>query len=295
MISVVVLVVAGSLVWALSRHTPAAGHGGRGTGQKGAGTSQSARAAAATRNLAAAWVAGQVSRADAVSCDPVMCQALKSHGVMPRDLNQLRPDTTSPLGSSVIVATAVVRAQFGSLLRSVYAPATIASFGSGPSRIEIRQITPHGAAAYWSQFHADLQVRKASGAELLHVNRIVASRTARRQLFAGQVDSRLLVVIASMASVHPVYLVAFGNDAPGADAGMPLRFVYVARADVANRSGSQPVTVAFVRSMVAVLRAENTLFRPAHIARIQLAGGQAVLRIEFAAPSPLDLLGAQNP
>jgi hypothetical protein len=35
---------------------------------------------AATSNRAAAWVAAQVSRSAMVSCDPVMCQALRAHG-----------------------------------------------------------------------------------------------------------------------------------------------------------------------------------------------------------------------
>jgi hypothetical protein len=179
--ALVMLITAGSLAFALSRHTAAAARGGYGLAAEGA-----------TRNLAAAWVADRVSRDVIVSCDPAMCQALEAHGIADGDLLQLSPWTADPLGSDVIVATAAVRSQFGDRLSSVYAPEVMASFGSGNRRIIIRAIAPDGAAEYLSALRADLLARQASGAQLLRNPRIVASPTARNQLTAGRVDSRLL-------------------------------------------------------------------------------------------------------
>jgi hypothetical protein len=248
-------------------------------------------AEAATRDVAAAWVASQVSRTAVVACDPVMCQVLKSHGVAASGLYQLGPQTTDPLRSEVIVATATVRAQFGNLLGAVYAPAVIASFGSGRQRIDIRQTAPHGAAAFWALLRTDQANRKASGAELLHSSRIAVTATARKQLSAGLVDSRVLIAIAGMTAVHALYIVDFGNLAPGGDADLPLRFADLAAARHPDRQASRAAIAASVQSMITFLRAQGVPFRPAHMVLVSLPGGQPVLRVEFSAPSPLGLLG----
>jgi hypothetical protein len=287
LIAVMALITAASLALTLSGHTRAAAHGRT--------ASQNPRAEAQTRSLAAAWVASQVSRTAPVACDPVMCRTLESHGFPASDLSQLGPDTTSPLREAVIVATPAVRAQFGNLLGAVYAPTVIASFGSGQLRIDIRQIAPHGAAAYRAQLNADLLARKTSGAALLRFGQITFSAAARRQLLAGQVDSRLLIAITSMAVVRPVYLVGFSTSAPHGDPVMPLRFADVIQAGHGSDAASRSVTRGFVRSMMKVLRSQQAPYVPAHAGSVRTATGQLVLRIEFSAPSPLDLLGPQQP
>jgi hypothetical protein len=286
-IAVMVVITAGSLAVALSAHTGAVAHGGR-------ASAAAARRATAIREHAAAWVAAQVSRTAVVSCDPTMCQALKSQGFPPGELSALGPATISPLGSDVIVATAAVREHFGELLSSVYAPAVLASFGSGQARIDIRQVAPHGVATYRSELAADLRSRKADGAALLTFSQILASAAARRQLEAGQVDARLLVAIADMASVRPIYIVDFSTFAPGADSDMPLRFADVIQGGHTHDPASRPLTAAFVRSMTAVLQNRDAPYRPAHIETVRLAGGKSVLRIEFTAPSLFGLLSGHQ-
>jgi hypothetical protein len=265
---------------------------GRTTPRHGAGLGPPAGGAGAmVRKRAAAWVAGQVSRTAVVACDPVMCQALSAHGVAAGRLYRLGPHTTSPLRSRVIVATAAVRSQFGNVLSSVYAPAVLASFGFGPDRIDIRATAQHGAAAYRAMLNADTANRKASGAELLHSGRVAATALARRELATGEVDGRLLVTIAQMAAAHPMFVVDFGNPAPGADPEMPLRQADLAEAANMRHYAGQVVSADYVRSMVSFLRMQHGLFRPARVQTVHLANGAAVLRIEFGAPSPLGLLG----
>ena len=220
-----------------------------------------------------------------------MCQALGARGIPDGDLLELRPGTTDPLGSDVLVATAAVRSQFGGRLSGVYAPAVIASFGSGNLRITIRAIAPDGAAAYRSALSADLLARKAAGAQLARNPRIVASPTARTQLAAGQVDSRLLVTIAGMAALAPVDVVTFGDSAPGAGPGSPLRSADLAETGGAARTGSS----ASMPSMLAFLRAQRAPYLAAHVEIVRHPGGQTVLLIEFAAPSPLGLLSPHSP
>jgi hypothetical protein len=284
LVMAMILITTGSLAFALSRQRVPGG-GARRASADGPATE------AATRNQAAAWVGVQVSRAVTVSCDPVMCRALKASGIPAGDLLKLRPGGADPLRSEVIAATPVIRSQFGRRLSSVDAPGVIASFGSGNLRIDIRTIAQHGVAAYEAALRADLRARKASGAHLLSSGRVVVSAAAWRQLSAGQVDSRLLITIAGMAAIYPVHIVGFDDAGPGASAGSPLR-----SADLADTGGTLGVSAsAYVRSMLAFLRTQPAPYLPAHAGTARLAGGQTVLRIEYAAPSPLGLLGPSAP
>jgi hypothetical protein len=243
------------------------------------------QAAAAVRDEAAAWVAAQVSRSAVVSCDPVMCRALEEHGIPARDLHELKPGTPGLLRSDVIVVTAAIRAEFGAGLASVYAPGVIASFGSASTRIDIRVIAPEGAAAYRSALRADLAARKEAGAQLLRIGGISASATARRQLAAGQVDSRLLLTLAELASQQPVPIVAFGDLAPGASPGIPLRYAYLAQAS----GGANAGPAAQARQMSVFVHGLGGFFSTARVQTVRLAGHN-VVRIEFTAPSVLGVL-----
>ena len=72
--------------------------------------------------------------------DPAMCAVLAQHGIAAGNLLMLRPGTPDPLGSDVVLATAAVRDMFGTRLASVYAPELLASFGTGPARIDVRAV-----------------------------------------------------------------------------------------------------------------------------------------------------------
>jgi hypothetical protein len=216
-----------------------------------------------------------------------MCQALAAHHIPAADLYVLKPGAATPLRSDVIVATPAVRREFGARLSSVYAPVILASFGSGKNRVDIRVITPLGAAAYRSALSADLEGRKAAGRRLSDSKLMRMSAVARRQLLAGQVDSRLLTLLMAVATSHPVSVVAFGDSGPGAAPGVPLRSVELATASPtinAHRALS-------VQGMLSLVNQQLPPFRPARAGRIRLRDGETVIRIEFAAPSPLGLLG----
>jgi hypothetical protein len=263
------LIVTGSLAAAAVRHfsrPPAA----------------RAAAPAAVRAQAAAWVAGQVSPDATVSCDAVMCAALKGHGFPAGKLVMLGPASPDPVPSDLVVQTATVRALFGRGLAIGWAPAVLASFGSGPGAITVRVVARHGAAAYQASLHADLADRKRSGAALLNHSRITVSATARSQLAAGRVDSRLLAAVAALAGHLPVDIVQFGSLGPGASPGVPLRFADLAETVPAAHMG----TAAYMRAAWAVLSGTDPRIRPARAVSGTLEG-QAVLRVEFTAPSPL--------
>jgi hypothetical protein len=114
------------------------------------------------------------------------------------------------------------------------------------------------------------------------------SPVARRQLLAGQVDSRLLTTLAALAlaTIHPLSVVAFGDSGPGAAPGVPLRSLELATPS--KTAAGRPLTV---RGMLALVNRQHPPYHPARAGRMRLRDGQTVIRIEFAAPSPLGLLG----
>ena len=160
------------------------------------------------------------------------------------------------------------------------APVLLASFGSGASLVEVRTAPPGGSAAYQRAVSADLAARRSAGAQLLHSQRIGVAGPAAAQLQAGQVDSRLLIMLAMLASQHPWRVVAFGGASPGvAVAQAPFRQVTITGPDAGDLAAS-----------LAMVRAQRAPYQPAQAAIVRLPGGQAALRIDFAAPSPLGLL-----
>jgi hypothetical protein len=261
----VVLMGAGSLAVARSLH--------------GSGSSGRANIGTPTQNQAAAWVAGQVDPSAVMTCDPAMCLVLKAHGVPTYDLSALEPKTRNPFGNSqIVVATADIRDEIGSRLTSVYAPAMLASFGSGKAQIDIRVIAPDGAAAYLRDLKVDQQERKQNGAAFLAIGTVTTSATAREQLAAGEVDSRLMFLFSFMTtSISHVDIVGFGDSGPGADTEIPLRS--------ATLTGS----TASLKSIMAFVHGQSPLYRPSH-AKLMQRDGKPTLVIEFSAPSPL-LLG----
>jgi hypothetical protein len=279
--AVVLAAVAGSLAALAVRHQASSG------GTASPPSPALLRQEAATRNQAASWVAQQVTPTVTVACDPVMCAALAVRGFPSASLLTLGPTSPEPMTSAVVVATAAVRGMFGSSLSTALAPAVLASFGSGPAGITVRIIASHGAAAYQAALRAAQATSKANGSALLNNSRITLSGTARGQLAAGQVDSRLLLAVASLATDEPIDVVQFGNLGQGADPGLPLRFADLATSDQAARVA----TAAYVNSARADLDKLNAQFRPARIVTAVLPGGQVVLRVEFTAPSPLGLFG----
>jgi hypothetical protein len=242
------------------------------------GARPAAQSAATVRQQAAAWIAAQISRSAIVACDPVMCSELQLHGVPPGDLLMLGPAVADPLGSDVVVATAAVRSEFGRRLAGVYAPAVLAGFGAGAASIQVRMIAPDGVAAYRGASAADLASRRQAGAELLANSGISVAAGARRPLSAGVVDSRLLITLAALAALRRmVRVLSFGPPDPDAGAGVPLRSMEI--------TGPAPAAV------LAFLRAQQAPYLPAVMTAGRLPDGQKAVRIGYAGPSPLGLLG----
>jgi hypothetical protein len=254
--------------------------------QAGDGTGGALAAAAAARSAAAGWAAQQVAPDAIIACDPQMCSVLQQHGIAASRLLVLGPRSPAPLGSDVIVSTAAVRQEFGPRLTSVYAPVALASFGVGGAQTVLRVVAPDGGAAYLRELRTDVAARAFGGAQLLHNTRIHFSPAARRALAAGQVDSRLLSTLATLAHIYRVDVAGFGPATAGAAPAMPLR-----SAELALGPQVTPQHPASLGALAAFLRAQLPPYRPARVTTLRLASGQTVLRVQFGAPEPLGLLG----
>jgi len=278
---IAVVIMTGTVLAIVASHRPPKPHAGAVVAPPG---SQRLANASATRNQAIGWVAAQVGRDVSVACDPATCSALAARGFPASNLTVLQPTAPDPYGSVLVIATADIRSQFGTKLETVYAPQVIASFGTGPTRIDIRAVAPLGPAAYAAALSADLAARKSSGAQLLRNPRITVGAGARTLLADGLIDSRLLATVAFLAVQNPINIIGFGGASPGA-APVPLRSVYLAESDAAAHIGS-----GYVQALESALQRQNPPYVPLSVASVQLGGGPPVLQVEFAAPSPLGLL-----
>jgi hypothetical protein len=245
--------------------------------------SQELTAEAAARTQAITWILQQVSRAAVVSCDLQVCAGLVTRGFPSGNVLTLGPTSNDPLGSALVVATGPIRAQYGARLVSVYAPALIASFGSGNARIDIRLVYPGGAARYNADQQTALRARKTAGAQLLANSQIGASATARAQLLSGDVDPRLPLLLAMMAESHPVHIADFVDQSPGGGPASLLRSVDLAAVDHA----AHLTRAAYLGWMQAFIGAQRAQYLPGSVQQVTLRTGQAVLRFGYSAPSPL--------
>ena len=219
---------------------------------------------------AAAWIASQLGSNAIIGCDPLICTALQARGVTAARLMPLTPGAPGPHGATVVVTSDPAAAQ--------YAPAVLASFGSGATQVDVRATEPGGAAAYQTALRADQSARMSAGSQLLRNKRIHFSAADAAELRAGQVDTRLLATLAALSSQYSFSVTAFGDASPGVAA--------LYRQATITAAG-QDLTAA-----LALLRAQVPPFLPAVAVIVNPGTGQAALNVQYAAPSPLGLLTA---
>jgi hypothetical protein len=295
LVAAMILFAAGALTGTLIKSTPASNSSGTseasGTAQGGApGGGDGGLASVVTaRKQAANWVATQVNADEVVGCDPMMCAALEAAHIQANRLLMLGPSQPDPLGSEVLLDTATLQAQFGPRLESVYAPVSLAVFGSGAARVEVRFVVPNGAHTYLAELADDVAARKAAGTEMLRNHAIHASPLASHQLIAGQVDTRLLVTLVTLAHSHPVDIISFGTSQAGASPGVPLR-----SAEIAGAPGPGSTPAASVQTLRSFIFAQQPPYRPSAIVAVKTASRRTVLRVEYPAPSLLGLLGTHG-
>lgn len=234
---------------------------------------------AAQNGTAVAWVLAQVAPATVVSCDPAMCAALVAQGYPAKNVRELS-SATALKASGVVVVTPAALQLFGSSLVTAWAPAALATFGSGSSAISVRIVAPQGATAYEQRARKDRDALIPAETSLAQASSVKSSGSAAQDLESGRVDGRLFEALAEAAVAAPIDIVGFGNAGPGATRGVPLRY--------ADLAASNPASGMTVAAYVQTLRASMSRRRGPSPARTQLLTlpGEKVLRVEFLAPSP---------
>jgi hypothetical protein len=235
------------------------------------------------RTQAVNWIMHQVSFTEGVACDVEVCTDLIRAGFPVSDIQQIQTTSNDPLNSNLVVATAGVRNQFGSLL-GVYAPAVIASFGKGNARIDIMWVYPEGLAQYNRDMPAMLRARKEADALLAANSRIQFSPAARAQLLSGQVDPSLPQLFAILAHYYPLHIVDFPDESPGGGPASLLRW-----ADLATTVPQAHIShAAYLAWLRTYFDAQRTQYLPNWDKLVTLSNGEVVLRVGYGAPSSLN-------
>lgn len=294
-----VVVTAVSTAFALYHGTPTSrvnqASAGSSSGRNGGrATSAGTRALAGlsnagiTRARAAQWIVKEISPSAIIACDDVMCNQLINEGLPASNVLVLGPSAADPLGADIVVGTPALRSQFGSRLALVYAPSVLASFGRGPTRIDIRVVAPDGAAAYQEAFTQDLENRQHYGDILLSNSKITVSPEAKPDVVSGLVDARLLVMLPVLATQHPIQILGFFDRAPGAGQGIPLSGVELAGSDSASGLDAG----SYESWLLGFLHSQRAPYRAASITKA-IVHGREVVFVRFTRPSPIGLLSGQ--
>jgi hypothetical protein len=249
--------------------------------------SSSGTAAPPAQAAAVKWVVNQVNPKTTVACDQATCAALVAQGYSPANLRKIT-STSALSDSGIVVVTPMASRLFGSSLATAWAPAALATFGSGRSEVSVRIAAPagpRGAAKWENQARKDQAERKISEAALVQAKTITVSGPAQQDLQAGRIDGRLMEAVADAASAQPIDIIEFGNVGMGASAEVPLRYADLAVSNPAATMGTQ----AYIQALRTGMNAGPGP-RPDRTELLTLPGGQKVLRIEFLAPSPFGVL-----
>ncbi|ROQ38362.1 4-amino-4-deoxy-L-arabinose transferase-like glycosyltransferase [Frondihabitans sp. PhB188] len=80
----------------------------------------------------------------------------------------------------------------------------VASFGEGTEQVDVRQIHPQGEAAAKQTAETENAAQIAAGTEIAANPNFTGSDAVKKQLEAGQLDSRALVVLSELLATGPV-------------------------------------------------------------------------------------------
>ncbi len=235
---------------------------------------------AANGKAAATWISAQVGARTVIGCDPATCAAILAAGYPSSGQVILQPGVSLPAAGGLVVATPSIRAEYGPQLGDA-APAVVAAFGTGPTAVQVRLVTPGGQAAYSTSARSAVAARRSAGRKLIAGARVHVHAGARADLTAGLVDPRLLTVLHRVATHYALDIARFGDAGPQADSSMPFRSAEI----IVPSTRHRPHRASELAGVERLLRAQPRGYR-AWLAVVRLAGGKYRLQIEFPAPSP---------
>ena len=160
----------------------------------------------------------------------------------------------------------------------------LAEFGDASAHVAIVQQQPPDAPNQQA-VAADARARADAAGALLRNPNLILDREAERVLQAGDVDSRVLAVLATLAAEYRLDIASF-QAVPGEEGlAVPRRCTRILR--IGNRGG--PDGQAAARELVSWLRAQGVPYRPLRTDFVSV-GADSALDVCFSAPSPIGLL-----
>jgi hypothetical protein len=154
----------------------------------------------------------------------------------------------------------------------------VAALGEG---LELRQLLAPG-----TDWTAEQDARRAAGRELLQNDALSFTRASRPALRQGEVDSRLMTMLAGLALEHRVRVDL--PVPPGQVAGSAVRLA----ADVLRVDGRPLVDYPWGAATVkAFLSVQSTTFIPADVTVARTGAASGALSIRYLLPSPTGVLG----
>jgi hypothetical protein len=241
-----------------------------------------ARQAAANAQVAARWIAAEVSPQAVIGCDPATCSAILASGYVSAGQVVLQRGVRLPTAAgALIVDTPALRAQYRTQV-AAGAPAVIASFGAGSQAVHVRLVVPGGAAAYGPTVASALAARQTAGRQLLANQHVHPRPVARAALTAGLVDPRLLTAFAKLAAAQfPVYVVFFADSGPVASGLAPYRQAEIGGLTDVHARGQLSQLAAAEK----LLKSLPSGYQPTMTA-VSLPDGRSGIELQFPAPSP---------
>jgi hypothetical protein len=176
----------------------------------------------ANEEAAGSWVQAQVDAGLALGCDPSMCGFLQEAGVPAANDVVFGRGAAVPGRAAFVLSTPLLRSQSAAALTAA-ADEVVATFGSGQERVDILIAASGTAAAFLQTAERAQKLSARLGKSLARNHRLRVGPNTRRELRAGLVDRRLLVILKHMLAAHSVSLAGFGDADPGASWAAPLR------------------------------------------------------------------------
>jgi hypothetical protein len=231
------------------------------------------------------WLAANVPYGSRVTADPIVTSDLVRAGLTrPEPVAYIQicssVDGSPQLGTwrdfDYLVSTPTTR--FDSTIlppleQALTSSIAVAIFGSGPHRVEVRQILPGGIDGVDVRRSADEQVRQRAEAALLHNRRVQVALPAVRVLEAGGLDLRAATVLALMADQASLLINAIDSNPAETAAGLPARTVEI--------TVTQPTLVA------DTVRSLPTDYRPQLVRKLGPTRRQLVWPIAVAPVLPV--------
>lgn len=154
----------------------------------------------------------------------------------------------------------------------------VAAFGSGAAAIQVLQVQARSAGAVQQAVARDDAARIAAGPTLAANPGLRLTPAAEAALTGGEVDARLMILLASLAGGHVLSVTDFPV-VPGEDGVVPARTVSIDGVD------DQPVGGTATTDLQAELDNQVGSFRAG---KVTLDGGALV--VQFPPTAPTDLL-----